>query len=129
MTGRIPTYIASAAEFIEHHKAASIRVIATTGASRSRFLPDVPTLQESGFDILTPNWFAMYAPAGTSSTVAERLRVAIIDALQNAEVRTRIHALGYEVTGTTGEALAQIQRAEYERWGPIVKASGFKADQ
>jgi tripartite-type tricarboxylate transporter receptor subunit TctC len=129
MTGRIPMYITSAAEFIEHHKTGSIRILATAGASRSRFLPDVPTLRESGFDILTPNWFAMYAPAGTSSTVAERLRVALIDALQTAEVRTRIQELGYEVTGTTGEALALIQRAEYERWGPIVKASGFKADQ
>jgi tripartite-type tricarboxylate transporter receptor subunit TctC len=129
MTGRLPMYIASAAEFTEHHKAGNIRILATLGASRSRFLPDLPTLRESGFDIEAPNWFAMYAPAGTSATVAERLQAAIIDALHNAEIRTRIETLGFEIVGTTGEALAQIQRAEYERWGPIVKASGFKADQ
>jgi len=129
ITGRLPMYIASVAEFIEHHKTGAIRILATLGASRSRFLPDVPTVRESGFDIEAPNSFAMYAPAGTPSTVAERLHAAIIDALNNAEIRTRIETLGFEIAGTTGEALAQIQRAEYERWGPIIKASGFKADQ
>jgi tripartite-type tricarboxylate transporter receptor subunit TctC len=129
MTGRLPMYIASVAEFIEHHKAGTIRVLATMGPARSPFLPDVPTMRESGFDVLAPNSFAMYAPAGTPSTVAERLRTAIIEALHDAEIRTRIETLGFEIAGTTGEALAQIQRAEYERWGPVIKASGFKADQ
>jgi tripartite-type tricarboxylate transporter receptor subunit TctC len=128
LTGRLPMYIASVAEFIEHHKAGTIRILATLGASRSRFLPDVPTLRESGFDVEAPLWFGVWVPAGTPSTVAERLRAAIIDALNNAEIRTRIETLGFEITGTTGEALAQIQRAEYERWGPIIKASGFKAE-
>jgi tripartite-type tricarboxylate transporter receptor subunit TctC len=71
----------------------------------------------------------MYAPASTPANVAERLRTAILDALGNAEIRVRIETLGFEVAGTTGEELARIQRADYERWGPIIKASGFKADQ
>jgi tripartite-type tricarboxylate transporter receptor subunit TctC len=129
MTGRLSMHITVAGEFIEHHKAGSIRILATAGASRSRFLPAVPTLRESGFDLVAPNWFAMYAPAGTPANVAERLLAAILDALQNAEIRARIETLGFEVAGTTGEDLARIQRADYERWGPIIKASGFKADQ
>jgi tripartite-type tricarboxylate transporter receptor subunit TctC len=129
MTGRLTMHITVAPEFIEHHKDGSIRILATAGASRSPFLPDVPTLRESGFDFVAPNWVAMYAPAGTPANVAERLRAAILDALRNAEIRARIEALAYEVTGTTGEELARIQRADYERWGPIIKASGFKADQ
>jgi tripartite-type tricarboxylate transporter receptor subunit TctC len=129
MTGRLPMYIVGEAELIEHHKAGSIRVLATAGASRSRLLPDVPTLRESGFDIEAPVWLAMYAPAGTPAAVAERLRAAILGALHNAEIRTRIETLGFEIAGTTGEALAQSLRADYERWGWIVKASGFKANQ
>jgi tripartite-type tricarboxylate transporter receptor subunit TctC len=129
MTGHLPMLITVAAELIEHHRSGSIRILATASASRSRFLPDVPTLRESGFDLDAPNWFAMYAPAGTPANVAERLRAAILDALRNAEIRARIEALAYEVAGTTGEELARIQRADYERWGPIIKASGFKADQ
>jgi tripartite-type tricarboxylate transporter receptor subunit TctC len=129
MTGRLPMAINTVAEFLEHHKSGSIRILATAGASRSRFLPDVPTLRESGFDLVAPNWHAMYAPAGTPANVAERLRAAILDALQNAEIRARIETLGFEVAGTPGEELARIQHADYERWGPIIKASGFKADQ
>jgi tripartite-type tricarboxylate transporter receptor subunit TctC len=129
LTGRLPMHMTSLAELAEHHKAGGIRILATLGASRSRFLPDVPTLRESGFDIEASGWFAMWAPAGTPANVAERLRAAIIDALGNAEIRTRIETLGFEIAGTTGEALAQIQRAEHERWGRIVKASGFKASQ
>jgi tripartite-type tricarboxylate transporter receptor subunit TctC len=129
MTGRLPMFIGGAAELIEHQKTGSIRVLATAGASRLRILPDVPTLRESGYDIEAPNWLGMWAPAGTPAAVAERLRAAILDALNNAEIRARIETLGFEVAGTTGEALAQIQRADYERWGPIIKASGFKADQ
>jgi tripartite-type tricarboxylate transporter receptor subunit TctC len=129
LAGRLPMFITSVAEVLEHHKAGSIRILATAGASRSRFLPDVPTLRESGFDIQAPGWFAMYAPAGMSANLAERLRAAIIDALQNADIRARIDTLGFEVAGTTGEALAQIQRVEHERWGRIVKASGFKATE
>jgi tripartite-type tricarboxylate transporter receptor subunit TctC len=129
MTGRLPMFIGGAAELMEHHKAGSIRVLATAGASRSPSLPDVPTLRESGYDIEAPNWLAMWAPAGTPAAVAERLRAAILDALNNAEIRARIETLGFEVAGTTGEALARIQRADYERWGPVIKASGFKAEQ
>src|SRR5262245_36012594 len=128
MTGRLPMFISSLAEFIEYHKEGSIRILATLGTSRSQSLPDVQTLQESGFDIEAPSWFAMWAPAGTPADVAERLRAAIIGALGNAEIRSRIGTLGFEVAGTTGEELARIQRADYERWGPIIKASGFKAE-
>lgn len=129
LTGRLPMHITVAGGFIEHHKTGTIRILATAGASRSRFLPDVPTLRESGFDLVAPNWHAMYAPAGTPANVAERLRAAILDALQNAEIRARIDSLGFDVAGTTGEELARVQQADYERWGPIIKASGFKADQ
>lgn len=129
ITGRLPMYIAPVAEFIEHHNAGSIRILATAGASRSRFLPDAPTLRESGFDIEIPGWFGIWAPAGTPTNVAERLRAAIIDALHNADIRARIDTLGFETAGTTGKVMAQIQRADYERWGRIVKASGFKAEQ
>jgi tripartite-type tricarboxylate transporter receptor subunit TctC len=129
ITGRLPMHITPVGELIEHHKSGSIRIVATASAARSRFLPDVPTLRESGFDLVAPNWFAMYAPAGTPANVVERLRAAILDALRDAEIRARIDSVGYEVAGTTGEELARIQRADYERWGPIIKASGFKADQ
>jgi tripartite-type tricarboxylate transporter receptor subunit TctC len=129
MTGRLALYITSLPELTEHHNSGNIRILATLGTGRSRLLPDIPTLREAGFDIEGAAWFGMYAPAGTPTSVVGRLRAAIIEALGNVEIQGQIERFGFEIAGTGGEALAEIQRAEHERWGRIVKASGFKAQQ
>ena len=129
LAGRIPLYIALAAELIEQHKSGGIRILATAGAARSPFLPDVPTLEESGMDIDAPGWFAFYAPARTPGAIVEHLEKEIIAATHAANTRAKILAMGYQPTGTTSEELRAIHRAEFERWGPIVQASGFEADK
>jgi tripartite-type tricarboxylate transporter receptor subunit TctC len=129
LAGRIPMYIASTAELIEQFKAGRIGILATTDAVRSPFLPNIPTFRESGFDILTPAWWAVYAPAGTPGDVAARLNRAIVAIVQAPDVRARILALGFQPTGTTAEELMEIQRADFDRWGAIVKASGFQPEK
>jgi tripartite-type tricarboxylate transporter receptor subunit TctC len=128
LAGRIPMYIASTAELIEQYRASSIGILATTDAERSPFLPDIPTFRESGFDILTPAWWAIYAPAGTPRDVAARLNRVIVSIVHAPDVRARILALGFQPTGTTAQELMAIQRADYDRWGGIVKASGFQPE-
>jgi tripartite-type tricarboxylate transporter receptor subunit TctC len=129
LAGRIPLYIALTAELIEQHRGGAIRLLATADAARSPFLPDVPTLRESGVAIDAPGWFAFYGPARTPSDVVARLENAIIAATQAPDTRTKLLAMGYEPTGTTAEALRKIQRGDFECWGGLVKASGFKAEQ
>jgi tripartite-type tricarboxylate transporter receptor subunit TctC len=129
LAGRIPLYIALTAELIEQHRSGAIRVLAAADAARSPFLPDVPTLRESGIGIEAPGWFAFYAPARTPDDVVARLEKAIIAAMQAPDTRAKVLAMGYEPTGTTAEALRKIQRGDFERWGGLVKASGFKAEQ
>jgi tripartite-type tricarboxylate transporter receptor subunit TctC len=129
LAGRIPLYIALTAELIEQHKSGAIRLLATADAGRSPFLPDVPTLRESGIEIEAPGWFAFYAPAGTPEDIVARLEEEIVAATNAPEMRTKIETMGYLPTGTTSGALRKIQRADFERWGPIVKASGFKVEQ
>lgn len=129
IAGRLPAYIASAAELTEQHKAGAIRILATLDAQRSSFTPDVPTFRESGFDITAPNWFAFYARAQTPKPILDRLQNAIVTALRSPEVSVKIRALGFQPAGTTADEAARLQRAEYERWGPIVKASGYRAEQ
>lgn len=128
LSGRIPFYIAGAAEFVEQHRGGGLRVLAIAATSRSQLLPEVPTLRESGIDLAATAWFAFYAPAGTSAQVAGRLEQRIVAAMQAPQVRNKILALGYEPIGTTSDALRTLQQAEFERWGEIVRASGFKAD-
>jgi tripartite-type tricarboxylate transporter receptor subunit TctC len=129
LAGRLPLYSAATPELIEQHRAGLIRIIATTGAVRSPLLPDVPTFKEQGFNLVAPVWFAVYAPARIRNDVARRLNEAIVAAVRTPDVQARIRATGYEPTGTTGEALRQIQEADFDFWRPIAKASGVNPDQ
>jgi tripartite-type tricarboxylate transporter receptor subunit TctC len=125
LAGRVPMYMAFVSELLEQHRGGGIRIIATAAAARSSFLPQTATLKESGIDIDASGWFAFYAPAHSSRQFVERLEKEIIAIGSDPEMRAKIHAMGCEPTGTTSEELKRIQRAEFERWGPIVRASGF----
>jgi tripartite-type tricarboxylate transporter receptor subunit TctC len=128
LAGRIPLYIALAAELIEQHRSGGVRILATADAARSPFLPDVPTLRESGLAIEAPGWFAFYAPARTPGDIVEHLEKEIVAATNLPDTRAKIMSMGYQPTGTTSETLGKIQREDFGRWGTIVKASGFKAE-
>ena len=125
LAGRIPMYMAFLSELLEQHRAGGIRIIATTGGTRSSFLPQTATLKESGVNIEASGWFAFFAPAHSSREFIERLGNEIITIASDPDIRAKIHAIGCEPTGTTSEELRQIERADLERWGPIVKASGL----
>jgi len=129
LSGRIAVFISSPAELIELHKSGSIRILAVTGSSRSMVLPDVPTLKESDIDVEVPGWFAFYAPARTPAELIERLQNEIITIIRLPDVHAKILAIGFEPTAMTSAELKKSQVAEFERWGPIVKASGYKPQQ
>jgi tripartite-type tricarboxylate transporter receptor subunit TctC len=129
MAGRIPLYIALSAELIAQYKNGAIRLLATADTERSPFLPDVPTLRESGIAMEASGWFAFYAPARTPGDVLARLEKEIVAATAAPETHAKILAMGYQPTGTTSNQLRKIQREDFERWGILVKASGFKAGQ
>ena len=127
--GHLPLILTSTNELVEQHKAGRIRVLATSNRERSHFLPDVPTFREAGFDIEGTGWFGLFAPARTSAEYIAKVNAVLVAALAKPEVRDRILAIGLKPTGTTPEALGAIQLADIERWGPAVKASGFRPEQ
>ena len=128
MAGRLPMYLASTAELVEHHRSGGIRILATAGSERLPALPDVPTLKESGVNIEAPGWFAFYMTSGTSRAVTARLEQEIAAAASAPAVRARIEALGFQPTDATAQDLARVQRAEFETWAAVVKAAGFKPE-
>jgi tripartite-type tricarboxylate transporter receptor subunit TctC len=128
LAGRLAFHMSGTPELLEHHKAGGIRILATTGATRSPLVQDVATFKEQGFNIVAPLWFGVYAPAKTPADIAKRLNEDIVVAVQAADVQARIRATGYEPTGTSAQALSQIQKADFDFWGPIVRASGFKSE-
>jgi tripartite-type tricarboxylate transporter receptor subunit TctC len=126
--GQIPIVSSPASDFIELHRAGKIRVIATADTERVPQLPDVPTFRESGIDIVGTGWYGVFAPARTPPDVVTRVSVTLRSALARPEIRERIVGFGLNPTGTSPAELAAIQRADADKWAPIVKASGFVAD-
>jgi tripartite-type tricarboxylate transporter receptor subunit TctC len=124
--GQIAAFMGTVSDVGPQHKAGKVRAVATSGAQRSRHLPEVPTFRELGYDIQGAGWYAAYAPAKTPKDVVERLARAIGAAVKAPDVREKLDSLGMEPTGFGAEELARIHRRDYEQWGPVIKASGFK---
>jgi tripartite-type tricarboxylate transporter receptor subunit TctC len=113
-------------------KGGKVKVFDVTTPKRVPSLPDVPTMQESGF----PNfevavWHGLYAPKGTPKPVIERLTKALQAALQDQNVKTRLGELGTEPVAAdraTPEALGKQVKSQIELWSPIIKKAGVYAD-
>ena len=126
--GQIAAFMGTVSDVAAQHKAGKLRVLATSGAKRARELPQVPTFRELGFAIEGAGWYAAYAPANTPKATVDRLSLAITNAIKSPDVRDKLEALGMEPTGLGAADLADIHKADYNKWGPVIKASGFKPD-
>jgi tripartite-type tricarboxylate transporter receptor subunit TctC len=123
---QIASCISPIGPFIPHVKAGTLRALATTGPQRSPLLPDVPTIAEAGYPALTfTEWFGIFVPARTPSGTVETLSTAIRAALQTKEVQVGLAAQSVDVGGLTPAEFARQVKADFDRWGPIVKESGF----
>jgi tripartite-type tricarboxylate transporter receptor subunit TctC len=112
--------------------AGSIKAIAVIGRNRLLAAPDIPTAEESGFAGLSlANWNAIFAPKGTPKDIVGTLNEAAVRALADPNVVQRLVDLGNEIPPSkqqTPEALAALQKAEIEKWWPIIKAANIKAE-
>ena len=115
---------------LPHIKAGKLRVLGVTSASRSRSLPDVPTLAEQGlkdFDVSV--FFGIVAPAGTPKDTVQKLNSAFVSVLKQADVRQSLQAQGLEIAnGQNPEQLATFIQREVGKWREVVKASGAQVD-
>jgi tripartite-type tricarboxylate transporter receptor subunit TctC len=107
-------------------KSGKARLLATSGPQRARGFPDVPTFKESGYDMEAVSWYALFAPAGTPQPAIERLSKAAIAAVREPALRDKLEQMGLEPTGRGPGELAAILKADYDKWGPVIRASGFK---
>jgi tripartite-type tricarboxylate transporter receptor subunit TctC len=121
--------VSSSLPFVRDEK---ITAYAVTARTRSAVAPDIPTVDEAGLPSMHISiWHALWGPKGAPKDIVARLHAAVADALANAMVRQRLAALGQEIRPAeqqTPEALAAFHRAEIDKWWPIVKAAGIKAD-
>ena len=127
--GQIAAMVTPSGDFIANHKAGKLRILATSGAKRSPFITDVPTFAEQGFpEFVVEEWFGFYAPARTPVAVVAAANAAIAGALKDKALIEGLGVVGLVAQGSTPEEMARSQKVEFERWGPLVKKTGFTGE-
>jgi tripartite-type tricarboxylate transporter receptor subunit TctC len=112
-----------------HYKAGALRLLAQTTKTRSPSLPDVPTYEEAGMKgLVLDQWLGVFAPAGTSTEVANRLNSEINKAIADPVVRASLLASAQEPIGGTTEQFAALVREDYAKFGKLVKDLNIKAE-
>ena len=126
--GHVPASVNPTSESLPHAKSGTLRMLAVSGSRRSPFLADVPTMREQGYDVVVDSWLGVFVPARTPPDVVQALSGAIREAVKSAEMVDNLAKVGNEPTFQTPEDFAATVKADIARWGPIVKASGFVAE-
>lgn len=128
MAGQIGLTIASAVPLAPHVRSGKLRGLAVTSPKRSSAFPAIPAIAETvkGYEVI--NWFGIFAPAGTPKALSTRINVVLNEALGAPELVRMLQAQGAEAVGGSAEAFERIVRADYAKWGRVVKESGARVD-
>ena len=132
VAGQIDLSLASQAASLPLLRSESIKAYAVTGESRSAQAPDIPTFAQMGLPELTyTTWYGLFGPRGTPKDIIRKLSAAATDALSDPAARSRLAGLGYEAfprDQQTPEALGALVNGGAEKWWPIIKELGIKAE-
>jgi tripartite-type tricarboxylate transporter receptor subunit TctC len=126
--GQIPLSFNNGPESVGQIQAGAVRALAVTTKSRAAFLPDVPSMSETlpGYD--TEVWWGLLGPANLPPEVLKKLSQDFLAALNSDAVKQRLAKLGATPIGSSPEAFNAKIHADYDKWGPIIKAAGIKPE-
>ena len=132
VAGQIDMGIANPATALPHVQAGSIKAFAVTAKNRLAVAPDIPSVDEAGLPGLYFSlWAGLFAPKGTPRDIIDKLNSAAVDTLSDPNMRHKLAAQGFEIPPReqqTPEALGAYQKAEIEKWWPIIKAANIRAE-
>jgi tripartite-type tricarboxylate transporter receptor subunit TctC len=132
MAGHVDMFFDQAVNALPQSRSGKVRAYAVTQTTRLSVAPDIPTVDEAGMPgYYMAVWHGLWVPRGTPPAVVARLNSAMVDAAADDGVRKRLMDLGQEILPRdkqTPEALGAHQKAEIEKWWPLIKSAGIKAD-
>ena len=128
--GHVTSTVQPLGTMLTQAKAGKIRVIAVSGAQRPSSVPETQTFSEQGYSQLSlENWFAIFGPAGMPADLVGRYNGVVVKAAQTPQIRDRMKGLDLDIRELTPAELSALVKRDYERWGPVIKASGVIDDQ
>jgi tripartite-type tricarboxylate transporter receptor subunit TctC len=132
LSGQIQLAFDQAASALPQVRSGNLQAYAVTSKTRLAVAPEIPTVDEAGLpQFYISVWHGLWSSKGTPKDIIRRLNAAVVEALADPTVRQRLTELGQELPTRdrqTPEALASYQKAEIEKWWPIIKAAGIKAE-
>jgi tripartite-type tricarboxylate transporter receptor subunit TctC len=130
LAGQMDIMCTASGSFLPLVRNGQVRAYAITAKTRAAAAPDIPTVDEAGLPGLYVSvWNGIWAPKGTPKAAIAKLNAAAVQALANPELRRRVTDLALEMPAAdqlTPEALGALQKAEIDKWWPIIKAAGIK---
>jgi tripartite-type tricarboxylate transporter receptor subunit TctC len=130
VAGDVPIVVADMPTALAQIKAGKLRAIAQTGTMRSKFLPDVPTMMESGVDLEAGSWTGLFAPAGTPKPIIDKLYNALVAVMKSESVKERFAGAGFDTNGMgmPPEEFGAKHRADVAKWTKVMKELNIRAD-
>jgi tripartite-type tricarboxylate transporter receptor subunit TctC len=124
--GHIKVHFSLVPSGIAHVRAGTLRVLAVTSEKRLPYLPDVPTIAESGFPAYEiSSWQGVLAPAGTRPDVVEKINGELVRMLKEPSVRERMAREGADPVGSSPQQFSQRVASEVDKWSKVAKAAGL----
>jgi tripartite-type tricarboxylate transporter receptor subunit TctC len=132
IAGHIDLMAIQAAAAMPQVKAGTIKAFAILSATRSAVVPGIPSADEAGVPgLYLPGWFGLFAPKGTPREVVAKLNAAMVEALADPGVKAKLSDFGLDIASReqqTPEGFAAFHKAEIEKWWPVIRAAGIKAE-
>jgi tripartite-type tricarboxylate transporter receptor subunit TctC len=132
ISGQVDLLLVQGAVALPQVRAGTIKALAELSPQRSASMPDIPSADESGVPgLYIAGWFGLFAPKGTPPDIIAKLNAAMVVALADPKVRARFANLGLDVASRAQQApegLAAFEKAEIDKWWPIIKAAGIRGE-
>lgn len=126
--GQVSVMMDTPGSMLPHARAGKIRALGMASEKRVAVAPELPTLAESGINVVGGTWVGILAPAGTPRDAVATLSKEMQTVVHKPELRDRFMALGIDPAGTTPEAFTQFLRDEIAKWGKVIKAANVKIE-